>query len=432
MHNVIKVDHLSKAYRIGQRESMPDTMFDVAKMWATQPFRNLRNLSRLNTFDVKSDHETIHWALRDVTFEVQEGDVLGIIGHNGAGKSTLLKILSRITAPTEGRAEIHGRVSSLLEVGTGFHPELSGRENIYMNGTILGMRKLEIDRRFPEIVEFAGIDEYLDTPIKRYSSGMKVRLAFAVAAHLEPEILIIDEVLAVGDLAFQQKCMSKMGDVATSGRTVLFVSHNLAAVRSLCTSAVLLQGGRIVTQDKTETVVSKYYDQLNSDIKNQLQRTWPSGEEPGTKQLRLRSINVVPRLEPIIEVSSGFSITLEVECLEELPNLETLLDLKTMDNVTVLRDRYAFTTKDECRKGVYRVTIGFPGYLLNSGRYRIRLVFRQNQRYRVFSISDVLTFDIENSPDTPLMPGQQGIIRPRLTCQNEYIGRSVNDNVPVK
>ena len=306
MHNVIKVDHLSKAYRIGQRESMPDTMFDVAKMWATQPFRSLRNLSRLNTFDVKSDHETIHWALRDVTFEVQEGDVLGIIGHNGAGKSTLLKILSRITAPTEGRAEIHGRVSSLLEVGTGFLPELSGRENIYMNCTILGMRKLEIDRRFPEIVEFAGIDEYLDTPIKRYSSGMKVRLAFAVAAHLEPEILIIDEVLAVGDLAFQQKCMSKMGDVATSGRTVLFVSHNLAAVKSLCNSAVLLHGGQIVTQDKTETVVSKYYDQLNSDIKNQLQRTWPSGEEPGTKQLRLRSINVVPRLEPIIEVSSGF------------------------------------------------------------------------------------------------------------------------------
>ncbi|TWU29137.1 ABC transporter ATP-binding protein [Novipirellula artificiosorum] len=242
MSAVISVENLSKAYRIGTREEVPDTLVGAAKGILRAPLRNLRNLKRLDTNRHQEEEDTL-WALKDVSFEVNEGDVVGIIGRNGAGKSTLLKILSRITEPTSGRAVIGGRVSSLLEVGTGFHPELSGRDNIYMNGTILGMTKREIDSKFDEIVDFSGVERFLDTPTKRYSSGMQVRLAFAVAAHLEPEILIIDEVLAVGDAEFQSRCLGKMREVAGSGRTVLFVSHNLGAIQSLCALAMVMEAG---------------------------------------------------------------------------------------------------------------------------------------------------------------------------------------------
>ncbi len=213
----------------------------------------------------ESPRESSFWALRDISFDVPEGQVLGVIGHNGAGKSTLLKILSQITEPTEGRAVINGRVASLLEVGTGFHQELTGRENVFLNGAILGMSRVEINRKFDEIVAFSGVEKFLDTPIKRYSSGMKVRLAFAVAAHLEPEILIIDEVLAVGDQEFQNKCLGKMHDVATSGRTVLFVSHNMAAVEALCDRCLLLKGGSLVEDDKTSVILEHYCSVANGD-----------------------------------------------------------------------------------------------------------------------------------------------------------------------
>jgi lipopolysaccharide transport system ATP-binding protein len=254
----IRVENLSKAYRIGLKEQIPDTLVGALASWMRSPLRNFHNLRRLNTFHSNGDAEDIVWALKDVSFDVREGEVVGIIGRNGAGKSTLLKILSRITDPTSGGATIRGRVSSLLEVGTGFHPELTGRENIYMNGTILGMSKREIDRKFDEIVAFSGVEKFLDTPIKRYSSGMKVRLAFSVAAHLEPEILIIDEVLAVGDAEFQEKCLGKMEDVARGGRTVLFVSHNMPAVEALCTRGMELDAGRLVTDGHTLDVIDHY------------------------------------------------------------------------------------------------------------------------------------------------------------------------------
>jgi lipopolysaccharide transport system ATP-binding protein len=248
----IRVEGLSKKFRIGSPEryrTLRDTMTNAL----TAPFRFLRNGS-----SGRAEEETI-WALKDVSFDVKQGEVIGIIGRNGAGKSTLLKILSRITEPTEGHAEIHGRVRSLLEVGTGFHPELSGRENIFLNGAILGMKKAEILRKFDEIVAFAEIEKFLDTPVKHYSSGMYVRLAFAVAAHLDPEILVIDEVLAVGDAEFQKKCLGRMETSARyEGRTVLFVSHNIAAVESLCSSAVLLSEGKLLTKGKTENVVHEY------------------------------------------------------------------------------------------------------------------------------------------------------------------------------
>jgi len=256
----IAVENLGKAYRLGLKEEIPDSLIGAATSWIRSPLSNFHRLRRLNTFNTRSDAEEddVLWALRDVNFDVNEGEVVGIIGRNGAGKSTLLKILSRITSPTHGRAVIRGRVSSLLEVGTGFHPELSGRENVYMNGTILGMRKKEIDRKFDEIVDFSGVEKFLDTPVKRYSSGMKVRLAFAVAAHLEPEILIIDEVLAVGDAAFQKKCLGKMQNVAEGGRTVLFVSHNMAAVESLSGRGILLNAGTVVLTGDISDVIRRY------------------------------------------------------------------------------------------------------------------------------------------------------------------------------
>lgn len=254
----IAVEHLAKAYRIGLEEQQHDTLIGSVIAAARYPFRNFHRLRRLNTFRHCDESDDMFWALRDISFDVAEGEVVGIIGRNGAGKSTLLKVLSRITEPTSGRAVIRGRVSSLLEVGTGFHQELTGRENVYMNGTILGMTKREIDRKFDEIVDFSGVEKFLDTPIKHYSSGMKVRLAFAVAAHLEPEILIVDEVLAVGDVEFQRKCLGKMHDVARCGRTVLFVSHNMAAVENLCSTGVVLNCGSILYHGVVDDAVAAY------------------------------------------------------------------------------------------------------------------------------------------------------------------------------
>ncbi|MDP2729885.1 MAG: polysaccharide ABC transporter ATP-binding protein [Dehalococcoidales bacterium] len=254
---IIRVANLSKRYRVGAREKAYKTIRETIVEGLSAPVRNLSRLRSLTSFK-NGDEEDVIWALKDVSFEVEEGMVLGIIGKNGAGKTTLLKILARITEPTGGFAEIHGRISSLLEVGTGFHPELTGRENVFLNGAVLGMRKREIERKFDDIIVFSEIGKYLDTPLKRYSSGMQVRLAFAVAAHLEPEIMLIDEVLAVGDIAFQKKCLGKMEEVARGGRTILFVSHNMGAVRSLCQSAIWLDNGQIVKKGTADEVVRAY------------------------------------------------------------------------------------------------------------------------------------------------------------------------------
>ncbi|WP_035484104.1 ABC transporter ATP-binding protein [Algoriphagus marincola] len=255
--SVIKVSNLSKRYRLGVKEKQPKTLAGQIANVIKSPWKNLKRLNDLNRFN--QEDESIFWALKDVSFEVKKGEVLGIIGKNGAGKSTLLKILSQITEPTSGKIEIQGRVASLLEVGTGFHPELSGRENIYMNGTILGMTRREIDSKLDEIIDFSGVEKFIDTPVKFYSSGMKVRLGFSVAAHLDPEILIIDEVLAVGDYEFQRKCLGKMEDVSKNqGRTVLFVSHNLAAVQNLCNNVILLNYGKVQSNGNKDLIIKEY------------------------------------------------------------------------------------------------------------------------------------------------------------------------------
>jgi lipopolysaccharide transport system ATP-binding protein len=264
-NSTIKVHNLGKAYRIGLLEKKSDTFIGAVLSAIISPFKNFRKLAKLKKHQLHNSTEDIYWANRNISFEVKQGEILGVIGKNGAGKSTLLKMLSRITEPTEGKIEIHARsVASLLEVGTGFNAELTGSENIYLNGTILGLTKKQIDERYNDIVEFSGIEKFLQTPVKRYSSGMKVRLAFAVAAHLDPEILIIDEVLAVGDAEFQKKCLGKVQSVASKGdRTVLFVSHDMAAIKSLCTHAIVMQKGTIVYEGKAADAVEYYLKNVN-------------------------------------------------------------------------------------------------------------------------------------------------------------------------
>jgi lipopolysaccharide transport system ATP-binding protein len=327
-HTVISVENLSKAYRLGASERTHDTLTAAVKSMALAPWRNLQKLRRLDTFSnslggsASADESDLLWALEDVCFDVSEGEVVGIIGRNGAGKSTLLKILSRITEPTSGRAKIRGRVSSLLEVGTGFHPELSGRDNIYMNGTILGMTKREVDRKFDQIVEFSGVERFLDTPVKRYSSGMQVRLAFSVAAHLEPEIMVIDEVLAVGDANFQKKCLGKMNDAATNGRTVLFVSHNMAAVEAFCSRAIMIDLGRKVHDGPCAEVIGHYFESGHNrnaivDLRSHAGR--PSRYAALVTELRILDETDSPNSSAMLGGTITFQIN--IECIADCHSL---------------------------------------------------------------------------------------------------------------
>jgi len=295
MKPIITVDNISKKYRIGALRAGQTTLREAVSNAISSPVRVLKRAA-----NTRSDSETL-WALRDVSFEVQPGDAVGIIGRNGAGKSTLLKILSRITKPTSGRAELHGRVSSLLEVGTGFHAELTGRENIFLNGAILGMKRGDINRRFDSIVAFAEVERFIDTPVKHYSSGMHMRLAFAVAAHLEPEILLVDEVLAVGDVQFQKKCLGKMGSAAAEGRTILFVSHNLAAVNNLCQRGVVLDRGTVAYAGTQSEAIARYLTSVQEDGGSLRERT----DRIGSGQIRVVAIEIKDSKGRAIDVAAS-------------------------------------------------------------------------------------------------------------------------------
>jgi lipopolysaccharide transport system ATP-binding protein len=308
----IRCEGLSKQYRIGKRErykALRDTLTDA--MYS--PFRRIRSAFSPTNRSAENNSENTFWALDDLSFEVKQGEVVGIIGRNGAGKSTLLKVLSRITEPTKGSAEIHGRVASLLEVGTGFHPELTGRENIFLNGAILGMRKAEIEQKFDEIVDFAGVEKFIDTPVKHYSSGMYVRLAFAVAAHLEPEILLIDEVLAVGDAQFQKKCLGKLGDIAHGGRTVLFVSHNMGAIGTLCSNGIVLANGAIEFEGPAKDAIAIYGSQLELTAPI-VDLTGRSQGRSGPKQYcRISSVTLLDgEQSPTLTFSMGSEVRIRV------------------------------------------------------------------------------------------------------------------------
>ena len=308
----IRVENLSKRYNIGVAEARPRTFAEAATRFLSSPIRNFRRVSRLSRDGGKgpgqAEADDWIWALREVSFEVRAGEVIGIIGRNGAGKSTLLKILSRITHPTGGRVTLDGRVASLLEVGTGFHPELTGRENVYLNGTILGMSRREIDRKFDEIVDFSGVEKFIDTPVKRYSSGMGVRLAFSVAAHLEPEILLVDEVLAVGDAEFQKKSLGKMGQVAKEGRTVIFVSHNMATVRSLCERSILIHHGKLLIDVNSAEAIDRYLNLDSSPSQNHTVHL----AQPHDRSIWIESATILANGVPNSRVSMGDTITIEI------------------------------------------------------------------------------------------------------------------------
>ncbi|QDT14187.1 ABC transporter ATP-binding protein [Alienimonas californiensis] len=375
----ITVDCLSKAYRIGLAEDTSGSA--AAKAWrlAAAPMRNLRNLARLNTHDAE-DAPDLFWALKDVSFEVAEGEVVGVIGQNGAGKSTLLKVLSRIARPTRGSATIRGRVSSLLEVGTGFHPELTGRDNVYMNGTVLGMSKAEIDRKFDEIVEFSGVEKFLDTPVKRYSSGMKVRLAFAVAAHLEPEILIIDEVLAVGDAEFQARCLGKMEDVAGQGRTVLFVSHNMGAVRQLCSRGVVLQSGEKIADCEVGGALAAYSQGVERTSGLRIE----SGR-PGDGGVRLREVlvfNESGNSDGLVMAGELMTLRLRIEIKEPLPSLGVTMTMYNSVGAAITNFSTALAGQHWVgpAEGEWHAACEIPSAPFLPGRYRLAVDLQCNGR----------------------------------------------------
>ena len=369
----LRTENLGKRYRIGERQQYK-ALRDTLTSGLYAPFRKVRSVLHGKT--QPNGERNFIWALKDVTFEVKQGEAVGIIGRNGAGKSTLLKILSRITEPTEGYAKIRGRVGSLLEVGTGFHPELTGRENIYLNGAILGMKRQEIKSKYDDIVGFSEVEKFIDTPVKHYSSGMHVRLAFAVAAHLEPEILLIDEVLAVGDAAFQKKCLGKMGDVAKEGRTVLFVSHNMGAVRSLCDRAILIGQGRFLEDGDPADVISTY---LSSGVSGKSSGEILCNDEetaPRREGLRLLAIRLVG---PQGEIRSTFEVDkpIHVEISYEVKRV--LRDMRIRLGLLTLQGEVAFETTDhdlreeEVLPGRYKSVCTIPGSLFNVGEYLIRV-----------------------------------------------------------
>lgn len=365
------------------------------------------------------------WALKDISFEVKKGEVIGIIGKNGAGKSTLLKILSQITKPTEGRIEMHGRVASLLEVGTGFHPELTGRENIYLNGTILGMTRKEVKSKFDEIVEFSGVGKFMDTPVKHYSSGMYVRLAFAVAAHLEPEILVIDEVLAVGDSEFQKKCLGKMRDVANHGRTVLFVSHNMSAVTSLCEKCVYISGGKVKSFGESNQIVSEYLSQANDS--NSAMK-WEGEDRPGDDKVVLHSARLIGEdNEPVnfAEIQKKVGVEMVFEVLKEgrmlIPNIHVFTSMQ----------EHAFASsannpENIQKKGIHKTVAWIPADLLNDGNYTITLAISSMKPYvevhcyvpHALFVNAVEDISFRGNDYTQKIPG---VVRPKLTWDTVQI-----------
>jgi homopolymeric O-antigen transport system ATP-binding protein len=394
----------------------------------------MRNLARLRrtappTGSVAAD---VMWALRDVSVEVSFGEVLGVIGRNGAGKSTLLKVLSRITEPTTGYAEIRGRVGSLLEVGTGFHPELTGRDNVYLNGSILGMDRATIRRRFDEIVAFAEVERFIDTPIKHYSTGMHLRLAFAVAAHLEPEILLVDEVLAVGDAAFQRKCLRRMGDVAEEGRTVLFVSHNLTAVQGLCARAIRLHDGRLVDEGAPASVVARYLQEAVGTMSLQV---WPEQDAaPGNERVRLHRVCARPESgSPSDPITTRTPVVLEFEYWNRRPGTSFNLAFHLYNEEGVLVFASAPVTEGRWQgqplpRGLFRDVCRIPADLLNDSVHRVELLVVEHATQVIYRHRDVLTFEVRDVPDLrgAWYGRWHGAVRPILEWRTELLEESAS------
>ena len=430
MATAVSVKNLGKQYRIGAaqgkfrynmfRDVIVDTVMMPVRLVQALRGKGMRGTSGTSTI----------WALNDVSFDLEEGKVLGIVGRNGAGKSTLLKILSRVTEPTKGTVTVRGRVGSLLEVGTGFHPELTGRENIYMNGAILGMKRAEIDRKFDEMVEFSEVSQFIDTPVKRYSSGMYLRLAFAVAAHLEPEILVVDEVLAVGDAEFQKKCLGKMGDVAQQGRTVLFVSHNMSAILRLTQEAIVLKKGALIKRAPTPEAVDFY---LASGQAETGERAWDADDVPAASMpFRPISLKVKERSGKVVDtVRSAEPVTVEFEYQLDAP----ITGLRVGMYLSTMRGEYVFTSFDtddaqqyeqfgSRKAGRYISRCTMPADLLNEGRYSLGVNASSFGIKRYFMDENALSFnvDVSGAPGMQWPEMRVGPIRPRLDWKIEKIG----------
>jgi lipopolysaccharide transport system ATP-binding protein len=424
----LRVEGLSKQYHIGAKRTRYKTLRETIVEVLQSPLHLVAKLGQREVSGTAQLTETI-WALKDVAFEIERGEVVGIIGRNGAGKSSLLKILARVTEPTRGFAEIHGRVGSLLEVGTGFHSELTGRENIYLNGAILGMKRVEIQRKFDEIVAFAEVEKFIDTPVKHYSSGMYLRLAFAVAAHMEPEILIVDEVLAVGDERFQKRCLSKMENVAQHGRTVLFVSHDMPAIVRLCKRAILLDGGRLQRDGSSHSVVSAY---LNSGLGTTAAKEWPDpAKAPGGHVARLRAVRVRNedgQISDCMDIRRPVQVEMEYEVITEGYVLLPYYEFFNEEGV------YVFATAElnpawrgrPRPAGRYMSTVWIPGNFLSEGTLFVGTgLDTMYPTITQFRQRDVVAFQVVDSLDGDSARGDTvgrwgGAVRPLLTWSTQF------------
>jgi lipopolysaccharide transport system ATP-binding protein len=408
LSTVIKIENLGKQYRLGQIGT-GSLSHDLNRAWyrlrgIPDPYLKLGDV---NDRSAKGGSDLV-WALKDINIEIVNGEVIGIIGKNGAGKSTLLKLLSQITAPTVGEIKVKGRIAALLEVGTGFHQDLTGRENVFLNGAILGMTKAEIKNKFDEIIEFSGVEKYIDTPVKRYSSGMLVRLGFAVAAHLEPEILIVDEVLAVGDVEFQKKCLGKMKAVSGQGRTVLFVSHNMSAIQSLCSTAIVLSNGMNIFKGNVNEAVNIYN---NVNTTGNVKLVWDEGyyktDLVDIKQIKLD-------VEPGKKFDTDSDLEIKIQAVIKKANINILINLLLINSEGIIV--FDVVSKPaEFENGIYLFNCTIPKHFLNVGNYSIDLLVAQNHTSVLYRINEVLSFEIEEGErEIEYFSTWPGIVRPRF------------------
>lgn len=408
---VIQAENISKLYHLGKIGS--GSLRRDIQFWWDQNVLRKEDPTKYIIDGKKIDNTEVVWALKNIEFEIKQGESLGIIGHNGAGKSTLLKILSRIVKPTEGVIRGRGRISSLLEVGTGFHADLTGRENIFISGHILGMKKAEILKKFDEIVDFSGVESFIDTPVKRYSSGMYVRLAFAVAAHLEPDILIVDEVLAVGDADFQKKCLGKMNDASSkSGRTVIFVSHNLQAVNNLCSQAIWLDKGSLRSRGNTKSVINDY---LNTLQNKSWKKQFILDEAPGNEFIKMLDVELVPHFN---DTYSVIDIRVPLTVKFRFYNESNDIMLAAGVHLFTISGECIFDVSDDpilCKKGIIEGECTIPGDFLNNGSYYISIIFVEDSSKQLYYYEEALSFDVEDYRENINWYGQwMGYVRPKF------------------
>lgn len=416
----ISVENVSKQYRLGVIGNR--TLYEDLNRWWARVRRLPDPLEKVGDVDHGNRGDGLLWALRDVSFQLEQGEVLGVIGRNGAGKSTLLKILSKVTAPTSGEIKMRGRIASLLEVGTGFHPELTGRENVYLNGAILGMSREEINKKFDEIVAFSEVEKFVDTPVKRYSSGMYVRLAFAVAAHLDPEIMVIDEVLAVGDAAFQRKCLGKLSENAGEGRTILFVSHNMSAINRLCSRAILLEKGQLIADGPASEITARY---LSGAAEESGVRAWDPKEAPGTDELRLMKVVLYDNEGT---PKSVFDVTEEINMRfvykVGVPNTSFRLSLVFKTQGIAAFSSIEPVELERPEEGIYSSVLKIPAHLLAESEYSVSVsAFASSSgKKHYLSLRDAIYFQVYDSMTNPSARGDYaqnlaGVVRPFLNWE---------------